>query len=166
MEKTSKKQEYKRPTWDEYFLEVMAAIAKRATCGRIRLGCVVAKDRQVLSTGYNGSAAGMPHCDEVGHLIKKTVHEDGHVSEHCVRTVHAEMNAMINAAKRGIALDGGTLYCGMTPCRTCAMSIINAGIKRVVCLRKYHESEESERILRDAGIQLEFIEDRVQEYPA
>lgn len=80
-----------------------------------------------------GSPVGMPHCDEVGHQLKQMVHEDGTVTTHCTRTVHAEQNAICQAAKLGISLKDATLYCRMTPCRTCAMMIINCGIKRVVC---------------------------------
>ena len=158
------KNEYKRPSWDEYFLEVMAAIAKRATCDRGRSGCVIAKDRQILSTGYVGAPAGLSHCDEVGHLFKDTVHDDGHMSRHCVRTAHAEMNAITNAAKRGISIDGSTIYSSMTPCRTCAMAIINAGIKRVMCLRRYHEGADSEKMFKEAGISLDVVEEKIEEY--
>lgn len=157
-EEEEQKSTYVRPTWDEYFLEVQRAVAKRGTCDRGRSGAVIAKDRQILSTGYVGSPAGLMHCDEVGHLFKDTVHDDGHVSRHCVRTAHAEMNAITNAAKRGVSIDGATMYCNMTPCRTCAMAIINGGIKRVVCMKKYHEGKESEEMLASVGINVEFVE--------
>ncbi len=156
--------EYVRPSWDEYFMEVADAISKRATCDRGRSGCVVAKDRQILVTGYVGSPQGLPHCDEVGHQLKKLIHEDGHTTQHCVRTVHAEQNAVCQAAKRGISIDGATLYCRMTPCRTCAMLLINCGIRRVVCERRYHAGAESERLFSEAGIRLEFRHDEIQEY--
>lgn len=104
-----------RPDWDDYFMGLCHSVAQRATCNRGKSGCVIVKDKQILVTGYVGSPAHLPHCDEVGHLFKKTVHEDGHVSTHCVRTVHAEQNAICQAAKRGIALEGATLYCTMTP---------------------------------------------------
>jgi len=155
---------YQRPSWDDYFMEVANAISKRATCSRGRSGCVIAKDRQLLVTGYVGSPQGLPHCDDVGHQLKKTVHEDGSVSEHCVRTVHAEQNAICQAAKRGIAIEGATLYCRMTPCRTCAMLIINCGIVRVVCERKYHAGTESEKLFQAAGIQFEYKYDEIQQY--
>ncbi len=155
---------YKRPTWDEYFMEVADAISKRATCDRGRSGCVIAKDKQILVTGYVGSPQGLPHCDDVGHELKKVIHEDGRISTHCVRTVHAEQNAICQAAKRGIAIDGATLYCRMTPCRTCAMLIINCGIKRVVCEKKYHDSAESEDLFSQAGINLEYISEEVLTY--
>lgn len=157
-------EKYVRPTWDEYFMEVMDAISKRATCARGRSGCVIAKDHQMLVTGYVGSPVGLPHCDEVGHQMKKVIHEDDTITEHCVRTVHAEQNAICQAAKKGVALDGATLYCRMTPCRVCAMLIINCGIKRVVCERKYHAGGESEQMFKDAGISLEFFHDEMQRY--
>ena len=155
---------YLRPSWDDYFMEVADAISKRATCGRGRSGCVIAKERQLLVTGYVGSPQGLPHCDEAGHQMKKVIHEDGTISEHCVRTVHAEQNAVCQAAKRGISIDGATLYCRMTPCRTCAMLIINCGIIRVVCERKYHAGEESEALFSEAGIELQYKHDEVQKY--
>jgi dCMP deaminase len=155
---------YKRPSWDEYFMEVMDAISKRATCNRGRSGCVIAKDNQLLVTGYVGSPVGLQHCDDVGHLMKKVIHDDDKITDHCVRTVHAEQNAICQAAKSGVALDGATLYCRMTPCRTCCMLIINCGIKRVVCQRKYHAGGESEAMFLEAGIKLEYFHEEVQQY--
>lgn len=155
---------YSRPSWDEYFMEVCNAIAKRATCDRGRSGCVIAGDHQILATGYVGAPAGLPHCDEIGHQMRKMLHEDGSITQHCVRTVHAEQNAICQAAKRGVSIDGATLYCRMTPCRTCAMMIINCGIKRVVAERRYHAGAESEEMFAQAGIQLEFVHDEVQKY--
>lgn len=155
---------YVRPSWDEYFMEVCRAIAKRATCDRGRSGCVIARDHQVLATGYVGAPAGLPHCDEVGHQLKQLVHEDGTVTKHCVRTVHAEQNAICQAARRGIGIQGATLYCRMTPCRTCAMMIINCGILHVVCDRKYHDGAESEAMFVQAGLVLEYVEQDVEKY--
>jgi dCMP deaminase len=155
---------YVRPSWDEYFMEVANAIAKRATCDRGRSGCVIARDKQMLVTGYVGSPRGLPHCDEVGHQMKKTVHEDGKITQHCVRTVHAEQNAICQAAKMGVSIEGATLYCRMTPCRTCAMLIINCGIVQVVCERKYHAGAESEEMFKTAGISLRYVFDEVQKY--
>ena len=157
-------EKYRRPSWDEYFMNLADTVAERATCDRGRSGCVIVKDRQILVTGYVGSPRGLPHCDEVGHLFKKMIHEDGHVTEHCVRTVHAEQNAIAQAARRGIALEGSTLYCRMTPCRTCAMLIINCGIQRVVCQRKYHDGAESEAMFAKANVKLEYVYDEIQTY--
>ena len=155
---------YVRPSWDEYFMEIADTVSKRATCDRGRSGCVIVRDRQILVTGYVGSPKGLPHCDEVGHQLKQTIHEDGTVTQHCVRTVHAEQNAICQAAKLGISLDGATLYCRMTPCRVCAMLIINCGIKRVVCANKYHAGAESEEMFKQDGVQLEFFSDEVVKY--
>jgi dCMP deaminase len=96
--------------------------------------------------------------------MKSVHHEDGRISQHCVRTVHAEQNAICQAARLGIPLEKATLYCRMTPCRTCTMLIINCGIVKVVCERKYHDGTESEEMFRQAGILLEFVHDEIQEY--
>lgn len=157
-------EQYIRPTWDEYFMEVANTIAKRATCDRGQSGCVIARNKQILVTGYVGSPVGFPHCDEVGHLFKKVIHEDGSVTNHCVRTVHAEQNAICQAARLGIALEGATLYCRMTPCRTCAMLIINCGIKRVVCEKKYHAGQESEEMFNQAHITLDYMNEEIMAY--
>ncbi|MDR1758246.1 MAG: cytidine/deoxycytidylate deaminase family protein [Bacteroidales bacterium] len=153
-----------RPSWDEYFMEIANTVSKRATCDRGRSGCVIVKERQILVTGYVGSPTGLPHCDEAGHQIKTTVHEDGSETQHCVRTVHAEQNAICQAAKRGISLEGATLYCRMTPCRVCAMLIINCGIERVVCEKKYHSGTESEEMFAAAGVQIEFFSKEILQY--
>lgn len=155
---------YLRPSWDDYFLEIARTVATRATCDRGRSGCVIARDKQILVTGYVGAPTGLPHCDDVGHQIKKIIHEDGSISQHCVRTVHAEQNAITQAAKLGIAIKGATLYCKMTPCRTCAMLIINCGIVRVVCEKKYHAGAESEEMFREAGVELVFKSEETENY--
>jgi dCMP deaminase len=162
--KKARQKPYIRPTWDEYFMEVARTIAKRATCDRGRSGCVIARDQQLLVTGYVGSPRGLDHCDDVGHLFKKVIHEDGSISNHCVRTVHAEQNAICQAARLGIGLEGGTLYCKMTPCRTCAMLIINCGIRRVVCEMKYHAGAESEEMFRKAGVVLDYVSLEILRY--
>jgi dCMP deaminase len=145
-------------------MEVCEAISKRATCDRGRSGCVIARGNQLLVTGYVGAPAGLPHCDEAGHQFKQMLHENGSVTTHCVRTVHAEQNAICQAAKRGIPIEGATLYCRMTPCRTCAMLIINCGIVRVVCQRRYHDADDSEGMFKTAGIKLEYVYAEVQQY--
>lgn len=153
-----------RPSWDEYFLDMADAVSKRATCDRGKSGCVIAKDKQVLVAGYVGSPVGFPHCDQAGHQMKKVTHEDSTTTDHCMRTIHAEQNAICQAAKLGISISGSTLYCRMTPCRTCAMLIINCGISRVVCERTYHAGEESEQMFQQAGIELDYKFDEIQSY--
>lgn len=155
---------YTRPTWDDYFMEVADAVSKRATCDRGRSGCVIAKDKQILATGYVGSPVGFPHCDDVGHDLRRAFNEDGTISLHCIRTVHAEQNAICQAAKRGVAIDGATVYCRMTPCRTCAMLIINSGIKRVYAERKYHTALDTEKMFKKAGVSLEYKFKEIQKY--
>ncbi len=156
--------EYKRPTWDEYFMEIMDTVSKRATCDRGRSGCVIVRDNVIISTGYVGAAQGCPHCDDVGHLMKTMVNEDGTQSQHCVRTAHAEANAIARAAKQGASTDGATLYCRMTPCRTCAMMIINCGIKRVVVQKDYHASADSKEMFKIANVKLEMLSEELQSY--
>lgn len=157
-------EEYVRPTWDEYFLEVMHALAKRATCSRGRTACVIVKDNQIVASGYVGSPAGLPHCDEVGHLMKKVINDDGTISEHCMRTIHAEQNAICQAAKRGVSIEGATLYCKLAPCRTCAMLLIACGIKRIVAEYRYQRGGEAEEMLLQAGIEIVYINDEVLKY--
>ena len=153
-----------RPNWDEYFLDLCEAVAKRATCDRGRSGCVIVKDKRILCTGYVGSPSGQPHCDDVGHDMRKVFDENGNVTQHCVRTIHAEQNALIQAARFGINVGGSTLYCKMTPCRTCAMLIVNAGIKRVVCRKRYHADKESIELFKNAGIEFTMMGQEAEKY--
>ena len=121
----------KRPDWDEYFLKLAMLASERATCPRMHCGCVLVKNKNVISTGYNGSIPGDDHCEEVGCLL---------IDNHCVRTVHAEMNALVQAAKRGHAVDGATAYVTNMPCTTCAKALITAGVKRVVVFSDFHDT--------------------------
>jgi len=154
----------KRPTWDEYFVEIMQTVGSRSTCDRGRSGCVIVKDRRIISSGYAGSPIGCKHCDEVGHEMHTVTQEDGTDSRHCIRTSHAEQNAIVQAAKAGVSTDGSTLYIKMTPCYTCAKMIINAGIKRVVSLNDYHAGKRSKEIFKEAGITFELVNDQVEKY--
>src|SRR3989344_2355826 len=95
----------KRPSWDEYFMQIAEAVGKRATCDRGRSGAIIVKDKHILATGYVGSPKGLPHCDDVGHLIKEVKHENGDITKHCLRTSHAEMNAICQAAKQGVSIE-------------------------------------------------------------
>lgn len=122
------------------------------------------RDKQILVTGFVGSPSGFPHCDDIGHQMKRLVHEDGQITEHCMRTIHAEQNAICQAAKQGISIEGATIYTRMTPCRTCAMLLINSGIKRVMCERRYHAGEESEKMFEEAGIHIGFKYNELQKY--
>ena len=132
-----------RPSWDDYFLSLVDQVATRATCDRGKSGCVVVRDKRIICTGYVGSPSGMPHCDEVGHDLKQVIDDDGTVRQHCVRTVHAEQNAIVQAARYGLRLEGTTVYCSMEPCRVCAMLIASTGIDRVVARRQVSPSTSS-----------------------
>ncbi|MFH1789188.1 MAG: cytidine/deoxycytidylate deaminase family protein [Candidatus Altiarchaeota archaeon] len=154
----------KRPSWDEYFMKIVYTVAERATCDRGKNGCVIAKEKRILSTGYVGAPAGLAHCDEAGHQMKTVVHEDGSKSRHCVRTCHAEENAIVHAAKVGVSVDGATIYTKMTPCYNCAKMIINAGISRVVADKDYHSSAESKKLFDEAGVSLKIVNGEVEKY--
>ncbi|MFA6533685.1 MAG: cytidine/deoxycytidylate deaminase family protein [Patescibacteria group bacterium] len=141
-----------RPSWDEYFMGLAKAAASRATCDRGRSGCCIARDKRILVTGYVGSPMNCAHCDEAGHEIHTVRHADGHETQHCIRTTHAEQNAICQAALLGISLKGGTLYARMTPCYVCAKMIINCGIVRVVCENDYHDGQRSKEIFQESGV--------------
>lgn len=162
MEKT--KSDYERPSWDEYFMNIAELVGSRGTCSRGRSGCVIVRDKRILVTGYVGSPAGLPHCDDVGHEMHKVTGDDGVVSEHCVRTAHAELNAIAQAAKVGVSVDGSTVYCHMVPCYTCAKTIINAGIKKVVALKDYHRSQRTKEVFAEGGVKLNILTRETEDY--
>ena len=153
-----------RPSWDDYFLDLVDQVASRATCDRGKSGCVVVREKRIICTGYVGSPSGMPHCDDVGHDLKRLIDEDGTTRQHCVRTVHAEQNAIAQAARYGLSLEGTTLYCSMEPCRVCAMLIVSAGIMRVVARRRYHAGADTREILAAAGVALDVVDDSIADY--
>ena len=155
---------YKRPSWDEYFLGIVDEVGKRGTCDRGRSGAVITKNNRILSTGYVGAPMGLPHCDEAGHLMNDVINEEGNKSRHCIRTTHAEQNAIALAARHGVSIDGGTLYCKMAPCYVCAKMLINTGIKRVVCQKGYHGAKLTPGILRKAGVKLKILDKTFEQY--
>ena len=155
---------HKRPSWDEYFLSMADTVGTRGTGDRGRAGCVITRDKRILSTGYVGAPAGLPHCDEAGHEMHTVTLEDGTTSRHCIRTAHAEQNAINNGAREGVALKGGTMYCKMVPCYKCAQSSINVGIVRIVCAKEYHASSRAKEILKEAGIELVIINNQTESY--
>jgi dCMP deaminase len=120
----------KRASWDEYFMNIASVVASRSTCPRKFVGAVIVREKTILSTGYNGSIRGMPHCTEVGHMME---------NDHCVATIHAESNAILQAAKNGVMIDGGTLYVTASPCWSCFKQIANAGIQKVVFAEFYRD---------------------------
>lgn len=145
MTKTSKRSPApRRPSWDEYFLKLAMLASERSTCPRMHCGCVLVKDRFVLATGYNGSLPGAAHCTEVGCLV---------VNDHCVRTNHAEINALCQASRHGVALDDCTAYVTNMPCTACAKALTTAGIKRVVIFSDYHDTL-AEYFFRESQVEL------------
>ena len=133
-----------RSSWDQYFMDIARQVATRATCDRKHVGALLVRDRTILSTGYNGSIRGLPHCDDVGHMM-----ENGH----CVATVHAEANAIIQAARNGVRIDGATIYTTASPCWPCFKLIANTGIKRVV-YGEFYRDERIFEVARKVGIEL------------
>lgn len=117
-----------KQSWDQYFMDIANTVSSRATCDRLHVGCVIVKDKRIVSTGYNGSISGSEHCDDVGHLM----HEGG-----CKRTIHAELNALLQCAKNGVSTDGATVYVNWQPCPDCSKSLNQAGIKRIVYQHPY-----------------------------
>ncbi len=132
-----------RPSWDEYFLNIAEVVSTRSTCPRRSVGAVLVRDRQILSTGYNGAPRGLPHCSERGCLMRDA---------HCVRASHAEMNAIAQAALHGVRVEGATLYSTDKPCLICSKLLINAGIEKIVFVRDYPD-EIADDIVREAGIE-------------
>lgn len=161
---SAKKVKDQRPSWDEYFIQMADFVGSRGTCDRGRSGSILVRDKRILATGYVGSPVGVKHCDEVGHEMNTVTRDDKVSSRHCVRTAHAELNAIANAARFGVAVEGATIYCKMVPCYTCAKIIINAGVERVVAAKNYHASEESKRIFKEAGIKLKILDKTIEEY--
>ena len=162
--KSKSKSKRIRPSWDEYFMEIMEAVSKRGTCDRGYAATVIVKDKRILSTGYVGSAIGSPHCDDVGHDLHEVIGADGKKTKHCTRTTHSEQNAIAQAAKLGISIDGATLYTRFVPCYVCAKMVINAGIVRVVCLRNYHTGDKSLEAFKLADVTIDVLTDEMQTY--
>lgn len=144
-----------RPSWDDYFLEIAETVAKRSTCLRRRVGAVIVKDERILATGYNGAPRGLPHCEEVGCLREKMGVPSGERHELC-RGIHAEQNAVIQAALYGVSTQGGIVYTTTHPCAVCAKILVNAGIKKVVTRADYPDPLAKE-ILDLAGIPVVII---------
>ncbi len=139
-----------RPDIDHYFMEIAEVVAKRSTCLRNQVGALIVKNKRILSTGYNGAPTGLPHCLDVGCLRQDVASGTRH--ELC-RAVHAEQNAIIQAALHGVSTEGSTLYCTHQPCILCAKMIINAAMVRVVYLHSYPDGE-AQRFLEQAGIEV------------
>ena len=133
-----------RVPWDVYFMNIAQVVASRSTCPRKFVGSVIVRDKTILSTGYNGSIRGMPHCTEIGHMME---------NDHCVATIHAEANAIIQAAKNGVRIEGAELYTTASPCWSCFKLIANAGI-RTIYYGEFYRDTRSVEVARTLGIDL------------
>jgi len=138
---------------DEYFMHVAHLVSKRSTCLRRPVGAIIVKQKRILTTGYNGAPSHVPHCEEVGCLREKMKVPSGERHELC-RGLHAEQNAMIQAARHGVRIDGATLYTTHHPCSMCAKMAVNAGIRRIVCREDYPD-DLGKRLLAESGVGLE-----------
>lgn len=145
---------HKRPSWDDYFInDVVTALSRRATCDRGRSAAIFVRDNDLLASGYVGSPPGQPHCDDVGHLWSPD-------EQHCVRTLHAEQNAVIRAARVGVSLRDSTVYCTMEPCYDCAMTLVALDVYRVVAKHSYHAAERTRELFADANVILVTMDSR------
>ena len=142
-----------RPSWSEYFMSITKMVAKRSTCLRRHVGAILVKDKRILATGYNGAPARLRHCEEVGCLRQDGSIPSGERHELC-RGLHAEQNAIIQAAYHGISISGATLYCTNMPCAICSKMIINSGIKKIIYEEDYDDAL-AEQMLTEAGIEKE-----------
>jgi len=144
-----------RPDWDEYFMEIAHLVAKRSSCLRRKVGALLVLDKRILSTGYNGAPAGLAHCNEVGCIREQLKIPSGERHELC-RGLHAEQNAIIQAAVHGVAIKGAELYCTHYPCAVCAKMLVNAGIKSLKLAANYPD-ELAKAIFAEAGLNIRFV---------
>lgn len=145
-----------RPSWDQYFLTITRQVAERSTCLRAKVGAVIVRDKNILATGYNGSPAGMPHCTEAGCLVYTSRTPSGELEENCFRTIHAEINAIAQAAKNGAAIRDADIYVTHTPCIHCFKVLVNTGIRRIFYDREYKRDTLAE-LLRHTEVRLERV---------
>ncbi len=143
----------KRPSWDEYFMEITRLVATRSTCLRRHVGSIIVKDRYILATGYNGPPRGVQHCEELGGCLREKLNVPSGERHEICRASHAEQNAIIQAARKGIAIEGSDIYVTNQPCFICAKMIINAGIKRVIIDEGYPDKL-AQDILIEAGLEI------------
>ena len=142
-----------RPSWSEYFMTITNMVAKRSTCLRRHVGAILVKNKRILATGYNGAPAGIRHCEETGCIRLSSGVPSGQRHELC-RGLHAEQNAIIQAAYHGVSISGSTLYCTNKPCIICSKMLINAGIKKIIYGEGY-EDPLADEMLTEAGIKVE-----------
>lgn len=139
--------------FDKYFIDLTEKLGEMSTCNRGHVGCILVRDKRILSTGYAGAPSGLPHCDDVGHMM---------YDDHCIRTVHAEQNAIIQAAKHGIGIEGATAYTSIVPCFICAKMLVNAGVKKVVSANEYKNSDLTKSLFAAKKIDLIIFNDTLK----
>jgi dCMP deaminase len=145
-----------RTSWHIYFMRVAQIVSERATCTRAKIGAVIVKDKNIIATGYNGSPAGHPHCTEVGCLLYVSTNPDGEVEENCFRTIHAEINAIAQAAKHGVSIDGADIYVTASPCYHCLKTLLNCGISNIYYGKPY-KIEKTAQLLEKSHVNLEQV---------
>src|SRR5512144_2895548 len=145
-----------RPTWHQYFLTITRQVAERSTCTRAKVGAVIVREKNILATGYNGAPAGLPHCLDVGCLIYTSKTPSGEIEENCFRTIHAEINAIAQAAKNGAIIRDADVYITHTPCIHCFKVLINTGIRRIFYEREYRR-DTLEELVKMTDVQLECV---------
>jgi dCMP deaminase len=146
-----------RLTWDQYFLTITRQVAERSTCLRAKVGAVIVREKNILATGYNGAPSGMPHCFEVGCLIYESKTPSGDIEQNCYRTIHAEINAIAQAAKHGVSIRDAVIYVTHTPCIHCLKVLVNTGI-RTIRYEKPYKLHTVEDTLTATGVRLERVE--------
>ena len=147
-----------RMTRDEYYLAVLEAVRQRSTCDRGKSGAIIVKENRIITAGYVGAPTGMPHCDGEGHVMETRKREGESPSVHCIKTVHAELNAILQAASFGISIKWGIMFCTMTPCFECAKAIVNVGISKVVAVCPYQKQEWTIWLFERVGIHFNMID--------
>jgi dCMP deaminase len=145
-----------RLSWDQYFLTITRQVAERSTCTRAKVGAVIVRDKSILATGYNGAPSGMPHCLDVGCLVYRTQNPSGETEENCWRTIHAEMNAIAQAARNGAAIRDASIYITHSPCIHCLKTLVNTGIKHI-CYEKPYKLYTLDEVLRYTDVRLEHV---------
>lgn len=152
---------------DEYYRAVVDAVALLGSCDRGRSGAIIVKQGRIIATGYVGAPAGAKHCDDIGHEIERRKHEKEkawYETEHCIRTLHAELNAILQAARYGPSVEGAILYCTTFPCYDCAKAIVNVGIVEVKATYDYQCPERSKQLFFDLGIKWSILHEKVLTY--
>jgi dCMP deaminase len=142
-----------RPSWDDYFMAVAKIVSSRSTCDRLYSGAVLVKENRIIATGYNGAPPGLPHCHDAGHLLEET---------HCIRTIHGEHNALLQAAVMGATSTvGATMYTKYIPCMHCSKYVVACGIKRIVAAKVYRAAQAIE-YLKNAGVQVDIYQENLE----